>query len=121
MVHLWSLQTVYEGNDWMVPRNKWEGEERCQICMGVVAHSYECTHPSRKKGTKKPERMVLYFFSSDIPGLVIQVLGTVSRCKHKLPKTGLVFPPEGCIFLLGGRKTCYKRRNRVDMLTFLAH
>lgn len=69
--------------------------------------------------------MVLYFFSSDIPSLVIQVLGTVSRCKHKLPKTGLVFPPEGCIFLfffLGGEENLLQaQKQSVDMLTFLSH
>lgn len=98
MIHLWSLQTVYEGNDWMDPRNKWEGEERCQLCMDVMAPSGECTHPSPKKGTKKPKRMVLYFFSSDIPGLVIQVLGTVSRCKHQLPKQVLFSLQRGAFF-----------------------
>lgn len=56
MAHLWSLQTVYEGNDWMVPRNKWEREERSRICMDVMAYSYECTHHSRKWGTKKPKK-----------------------------------------------------------------
>lgn len=58
----------------------------------------ECTHHSRKEKKTKQKRMVLYFFSSSILNLVIQVLRTVRHCKHKLPKTGLVFPPEGCIF-----------------------
>lgn len=54
MVHLWSLQTLYEGNDWMVPRNKWEGEERCQICMDVMAHTNAPTL-LEKRGQKKPK------------------------------------------------------------------
>lgn len=60
--------------------------------------------------------MVLYFFSSDIPSLVIQVLRTVRHCKHTLPKTGLASLQRAacfCFFLGGERKTCYKHTHNV--------
>lgn len=47
---------------------------------------------------KQQENRVLYFFSYDMSGLVIQVLGTVSHSKQKLPKTVFFFLQRGAFF-----------------------
>lgn len=66
MVFLWSLQTVYGGNDWMVPRNKCKKEERSHmyadinVWNGLIA-SCECAHHSQKgkKNKKQKERFCI--------------------------------------------------------------
>lgn len=77
------------------------GKEKNDVRYAWMRRQIATNAPTglENRGQKNTKEMLLYFFSGDIPSLVVQVLGTVSRCKHKLPKTGLVFPPEGCIFI----------------------